>query len=55
MAQVGSLAWASDQAGLVRSSPATWAGLGPAKKKDFFKKILFSKKNMIFRKYFTAF
>jgi hypothetical protein len=30
-------------------------GWAQPKKKDFFKKILFSKKNMIFRKYFTAF
>jgi hypothetical protein len=33
MACFGSLAWASDQAGLAASSPATWAGLGPARKK----------------------
>jgi len=33
-----SLAWASDQAGLARSSPATWVGLGPARKKNLFKK-----------------
>jgi len=43
-----SLAGASDQAGLVGSSPATWAGLGPALKKyikiKFFSK-LFPKKS----------
>jgi len=49
---VGSSAWASNQAGLARSNPATWvarsnpatwAGLGPARKiilqKNSFKKI----------------
>jgi hypothetical protein len=41
MAEVGSLAWASDQAGLARSSPATRAGLGPARKKNSSK--IFSK------------
>jgi hypothetical protein len=43
---VGSLAWASDQAGLARSSPAIWVGLGPARKKHYknlFKKfVIFS-------------
>jgi hypothetical protein len=38
---IGSLAWASDQAGLARSSPATRAGLGPARKKNSSK--IFSK------------
>jgi hypothetical protein len=33
----GSLAWASDPARLAGSSPATWAGLGPARKKNFKK------------------
>jgi len=41
MAEVGSLAWASDQAGLARSSPATRAGLGPTRKKNSLK--IFSK------------
>jgi len=36
-----SLAWASDQAGLARPSPVTWARLGPARKKgNYFKKNL---------------
>jgi len=48
---VGSLARASDQ--VAGSSPAIWAGLGPAPPKKFFKN--YFKKSMIFRKYFTAF
>jgi hypothetical protein len=50
-----SLAGASDQAGLARSSPATWAGLGPARKNNNKNKIkfsskLFQKKNLFFKK-----
>jgi len=49
---VGSLAWASDRAGLARSSPAQPHGPGwaqPENKKNSFQK------SVIFRKYFTAF
>jgi hypothetical protein len=49
----GSLAWASDHARVAWSSPATWAGLGPAQKKILQKNSF--KKSVIFRKYFTAF
>jgi len=44
MAGFWSLAGASDQAGLARSSPATWAGLGPARKNNNKNKIKFSSK-----------
>jgi hypothetical protein len=49
-----SLAWASDEAGLARSSPATQAGWVQPEKKTFLKKKLFQK-SVIFPNLFTVF